>query len=79
MRLSAREFESDYVYWYWTNLSTAPLSSPWVHDKSIRNHGGEGVNVLLVDGSIFWHGGAQWLHRTGRSLGDGVPLTTVNP
>lgn len=79
MRLSAREFESDYVYWYWTNLSTAPLSSPWVHDKSIRNHGERALTCSLSMDQSSGTGAHNGCTGLGEAWGMGCPSRRSTP
>ncbi len=33
---------------------------PLIYDARLSNHGGRGINVILVDGTVFWDQGGAW-------------------
>lgn len=57
---------SDYIY---VDLSQqaqditngVPAKYPLVYDARLSNHKGAGINILLVDGFVFWDENARWL------------------
>lgn len=58
---------SDYVYLDWSRLTTNTGPSiakyPLAFDRRLSNHAGRGINVVLVDGSVFWDDGGRWLAK----------------
>ena len=54
---------SDYIYLRWTNGATTPGLFPLLYDKSLSNHNGQGINILRVDGEVFWDQGGRWLRQ----------------
>ncbi len=68
----------DYIYIPWPSTTEAYAKYPLMYDRCLSNHGGKGVNVLLVEqvvhpavppspesfhGQFFWDEGAQWLQK----------------
>lgn len=54
-----------FVYLDW---STEPKGADWtsgqyplLYDKQLSNHDGQGLNILMVNGSVFWDPNAKWL------------------
>lgn len=71
----------DYFYVRWPEVTEIYTNYPLMYDRRLSNHGGEGINVLLVDGLVssmvagkpdtfhgqfFWDEDAQWLRRFAR-------------
>ena len=56
---------SDYIYVDWSktvsNRSSAGPKYPLAFDRRLSNHRGRGINVVLIDGSVFWDQGGNWL------------------
>lgn len=55
----------DYLH---PDFSTYPATAsidkyPLVYDRRLANHRGRGVNVVLVDGTVFWDDDAKWLRK----------------
>jgi len=56
--------ESDYVYINWTpffGTNAVPDGYPLMYDRHLSNHAGFGINILPVNGVIFWDLRARWL------------------
>ena len=57
--------KSDYVYLNWqtrvTNGAVMSGDYPMLYDKRLSNHGGRGVYVMKVNGTVLWDAGARWL------------------
>ncbi|MCX6921884.1 MAG: hypothetical protein NT154_01505 [Verrucomicrobia bacterium] len=57
--------KSDYVYLNWqaqlTNGAVVSGDYPMLYDKRLSNHGGRGIYVMKVNGTIIWDAGARWL------------------
>jgi len=64
----------DYYYVRWPSTTGVYAKYPLMYDRHLSNHGGKGINVLLVDvvnrygginGPIFWFWDpeAQWLRK----------------
>lgn len=47
-----------YYYINWSKwfgaTNSPPASYPLIYDRSLQNHDGKGVNVISVDGQIWW-------------------------
>jgi hypothetical protein len=60
----------DYVYIDWHNMGKAPESAmsryPLAYDRRFSNHHGTGINIVLVDASVFWDERAKWLSAFAR-------------
>jgi prepilin-type processing-associated H-X9-DG protein len=57
---------ADYIYVDWSEVggtNVVPGNYPIAYDRSISYHGGRGVNVLLVDGSVRWDSKGKWLKK----------------
>lgn len=57
---------ADYVYVDWTAVrgtNVVPGDYPMAYDRSMKNHGGRGVNVLSVDGFVRWDSKAEMLKK----------------
>jgi len=57
---------SDYILVDWaairgTNIVTGDF--PIAYDRSIRNHAGDGINVLTADGVVHWDSKGEWLEK----------------
>jgi hypothetical protein len=53
-----------YVYVHWAGpYSQIPKDYPIMYDKSLKNHQGKGINILMADTSVFWDRDARWLQR----------------
>ena len=59
--------ESDYFYVDWAKLPQEPGTVsgkyPLIYDRRLANHDGQGINVLMVDGSVEWDSNAEWLKK----------------
>lgn len=59
--------QSDYFYVDWSKLQLAPNAFsgkyPLMYDRHTSNHGGRGINVLMVDGSVEWDSNAERLKK----------------
>jgi hypothetical protein len=80
----------DYTYVSWPAVAEATASYPLMYDRRLANHGGKGINVLIVEqtihpaspgdpgsfhGQFFWDEGAVWLQRFAREHPDlRIPL-----
>jgi prepilin-type processing-associated H-X9-DG protein len=57
----------DYAYINWANYfdtpDKVPGDYPLLYDRALANHGGRGINIARVDGSVFWDPGAAWLRN----------------
>ena len=53
----------DYLYVYWPMGESTSESYPIMYDKDLSHHGGEGLNVMTVDGTCFWDEGGAWLRE----------------
>ena len=67
----------DYFYVYWPSVTGVYTNYPLMYDRRLSNHGGKGINVLLVDvvnryegirGPTFWFWDedAKWLRKFAR-------------
>lgn len=63
-----------YCYLDW---STQPRSADWgsgkyplIYDSHLANHGGAGINLVLVDGTVWWDADARWLREFARQHPD---------
>lgn len=71
----------DYFYLCWPSPAETYTNYPLMYDRRLSNHGGKGINVLLVEqtvnpaippspktfhGQFFWDEGAQWLKTFAR-------------
>jgi prepilin-type processing-associated H-X9-DG protein len=56
-----------YVYVNWSpqvHFPEVPRNKfPLIYDATLRNHGGRGINTLMVDGSVQWDPHVDWLAR----------------
>ena len=55
---------NDYVFVDWRKIlgnTSVPNSCPILYDSRLANHRGAGINVLLVNGAVFWDPHATWL------------------
>jgi hypothetical protein len=43
--------------------NTIPLGFPIMFDRTLSNHGGNGVNIVLLDGTLLWDENARWLRE----------------
>jgi len=67
----------EYIDW-----STQPRGSDWasekyplLYDRRASHHGSSGVYVVLVDGTVFWDRGGQWLKGFAAAHSDAkIPL-----
>lgn len=57
--------KSDYVYVSWqalpTNGAVVNGDYPMLYDKRLSNHGGRGIYVMKINGTVIWDQGARWL------------------
>lgn len=68
----------DYIYIPWPGTTGVYEKYPVMYDRRLSNHGGRGINILLVaqavrsaiptapesfHGQFFWDEGAQWLQK----------------
>ena len=68
----------DYIYIPWQSTTGIYEKYPLMYDRRLSNHGGKGINVLLVEqivhpavppspesfhGQFFWDEGAKWLQK----------------
>ena len=68
----------DYYYVPWPSVTGVYTNYPLMYDRRLANHGGKGINVVLVEqavnpgipghpetfhGQIFWDEGAKWLQK----------------
>jgi hypothetical protein len=66
------------LYMPWASGRAVPGDYPLMYDRRLANHGGKGINVLLVEqtvsaaspgspgsfrGQFFWDEGARWLQQ----------------
>ena len=55
-----------YVDWSrWFTNGAVPKDYPLVYESK-RNLHGDGINVVLMDGSVFWDEGARWITDFGK-------------
>jgi hypothetical protein len=47
---------------------------PLLYEKSVETHCRNGVNVLLVDGTVFWDSGCEWLKSFKATRGLDIPM-----
>ncbi len=80
----------DYFYIPWPSVTGAYTNYPLMYGRRLANHGGKGINILLVEqavhpgipghpetfhGQIFWDEGAKWLQKFAKEHPDlKVPL-----
>lgn len=61
---------SGYVYVDWSKwfgpTNPVPGEYPVIYDGQLRNHRKGGVNVLLMDGTLFWDENASWIEDFSR-------------
>ena len=72
----------DYIYLYRPSVKGPYAYYPLMYDRSMANHNGKGICILLVDGAVrpptlsrpetyhgqfFWDEGAQWLQKFARN------------
>lgn len=52
-----------YIDWskWFGRTNVVPNTFPLLYDRALQNHEGKGVNVVLVDGTIFWDAEGCWL------------------
>ena len=57
----------DYTYINWSKYydipDKVPEDFPILYDRSMSNHGGRGINIVRIDGSVLWDPGAAWLRN----------------
>ena len=55
--------KTDYYLVDWSTLATNSNCGeyPLMYDRSISNHEGLGINLLLINGSVRWDSHAKWL------------------
>jgi hypothetical protein len=68
----------DYFYVYWPGVEGVYSNYPLMYDRRLANHGGKGINILLVEqaahpavphepetfhGQSFWDEDAKWLRQ----------------
>jgi hypothetical protein len=68
----------DYFYIPWPKLTGGCTNYPLLYDRRLANHGGKGINILLVEqvvhsavptepqtfhGQFFWDEDAKWLRK----------------
>ena len=54
----------DYVYVAWTNNGRdAHADYPLAYERSVSHHFRRGVNVILVDGTVFWDSNASFIRQ----------------
>jgi hypothetical protein len=58
-------FFVDWSKWF-SRTNPVPDDYPLIYDYQLSNHNGRGINVLVVDGSVFWDEGAHWLQDFAR-------------
>ncbi|MDD2708407.1 MAG: hypothetical protein PHV34_10385 [Verrucomicrobiae bacterium] len=60
----------DYFYLNWSELAGKDGKvrdhDPLLYDRRLAHHGGKGICVLRVDGSVRWDKDARWLKRFAR-------------
>jgi hypothetical protein len=59
-------YQRDYYCIDWSKLphSTNEITFneyPLAYDRSMTNHNGRGINILMVQGTIMWDANAEWL------------------
>jgi hypothetical protein len=80
----------DYLYVPWPSVTGVYTNYPLMYDRRLSNHGGKGINILLVEGAVhpssprypetfhgqfFWDEGAKWLQKFAKEHPDlTVPL-----
>jgi hypothetical protein len=61
------ECREDYIYipWQGTGLKVenGATEYPLIYDRSLSNHRGKGINILLLDGRVMWDPGAMRLKK----------------
>jgi hypothetical protein len=62
-------FFVDWSKWF-SKTNPVPNDYPLIYDYQLSNHNGRGINVLVVDGSVFWDDGAHWLQDFARKHPD---------
>ena len=64
---SPLDFQNDYIYIDWSKQAhSADMSFekyPLMYDRTMDNHSGSGINVLMVDGTVEWDNNAEWLKK----------------
>jgi hypothetical protein len=75
----------DYFYIPWPSVTGAYTNYPLMYDRRLANHGGKGINILLVEqaahpayptslesfhGQFFWDEDAKWLRKFAREHPD---------
>ena len=53
----------DYIYIFWKDGDKTPTNYPWIYERRLSHHRGEGIHVAPVAGPAFWDPGAQWLQK----------------
>ena len=76
--------DGDYVYVDWSKLIiTNPLDFglfPLAYDRSLSNHGGKGINIVLVNTVSFWDRNAEWLKHFAQTHPDyNIVVPQSNP
>ena len=49
----------DYIYIYWPDGEKTPVDYPWLYDRKLSHHRGEGINVGFVGGGGYFDKGAR--------------------
>jgi prepilin-type processing-associated H-X9-DG protein len=67
---------NDYIYINWNDQSIeskiAPEQCPVAYDRDLENHGGAGINILMIDGSVHWDSEASWLKSFAAKYPDAI-------
>ena len=57
----------DYAYVNWSSrfphLKDVPEDYPLAYDRTLANHGGRGIFIVMVNGRIIWDADAQWIRN----------------
>lgn len=51
-----------YVDWSKRGIKQPPGDFPLIYDAALQNHG-DGINVICIDGTLFWDSAAKWLNN----------------
>lgn len=59
--------QSDYFYIDWSKLPQEPSAAsdkyPLIYDRRLSNHGGQGINILMVNAAVEWDANIEWLKK----------------
>lgn len=79
----SRTGRTDYIYVGW--LARKYISDrnfekyPIIFDRRMSNHKGRGINIVTVDGTVFWDADAAWLKSFARDHPEAkIPLPDEN-